>query len=230
MPEQSNEKILKLLQEKVLLKREVFEKTKVVFGELKKILSQLANDLKSSVKNDGKDIQSEYKDTGEYEAEFTLADETLVFVMHTNIFTFDTSHDIWKNKYVQQDTKRAYCGKIFIYNFLSDSFRYNRTNDVGYLIARIFINREGHYFVEGKKQVGYLYSDFPTTVLNTNNMYNIIESAILYSLDFDPFTPPFDLITEISVKEILEASLQSRISTGKRLGFQFNADDKKVID
>jgi hypothetical protein len=229
MTDHSNERILKLLHEKILLKQDVFEKTKSVFGELKKILSQISDELKTSVKEISKDIQTEYKITGDFEVEFTLADETLVFVMHTNIFTFDNTHEIWKNKYVQQDTSRAFCGKIFIYNFLSDSFRYNRTNDIGYLIARIFVNKEGHYFVEGKKQLGNLYSDFSTTVLDTENIQKIIEAAILYSLDFDPFTPPFELISQISVKEVIEASLQSRIATGKRLGFQFEADGKQII-
>lgn len=220
MPEYSNEKILKLLQEKVLLKEEVSIKTKAVFDELKKNLSAIAIDLKSSVKNIKKDIIANYKDTSDYEAEFTLADETLLFVMHTNIFTFDNSNEIWRSKYIQEDTKRAFCGKIFIYNFLSDSFRYNRINDVGYLIARIFINKENHYFVEGGKQLGNLYNDFSANELDKENLQKIIESAILYALDFDPFTPPFEGISEISVREVLEANLQSRIATGKRLGFQ----------
>jgi hypothetical protein len=218
---ESNTKILNVLQEKVLLKQEVFEKTQAVFEELKKILSQISTDLKKSVQEINPQIITEYKDLGKYEVEFTLADETLIFAMHSNVFTFDKHHPIWNNKYVQKDTKRSYCGKIFIYNFLSDSFRYNRTNDVGYLIGRIFVNREGHFFVEGRKQLGYLYHDFPTTILDSPNIEKIIQSAILYCLDFDPFTPPFDRIEEISVKEVLESSLQSRIATGKRLGFEF---------
>ncbi len=227
MSDNSNEKILKLLQEKVLLKQEVFVNTKAVFDELKKKLSIIANDLKISVKKLSKEIITNYKDTAEYEAEFILADETLLFVMHRNIFTFDNSHEILRTKYVQQDSSRAYCGKIFIYNFLSDSFRYNRANDVGYLIARIFINKERHYFMEGKKQLGHLYNDFGTTVLDSENILKIIESSILYSLDFDPFTPSFENITEISVREVLETNLQSRIATGKRLGFQFEGENKE---
>lgn len=221
MTQQSNDKILNLLAEKVTLKHEVFLNTKQVFEELKKLLAVLSVDLKKSIKKISKEILTTYKDTSEYEAEFTLADETLLFVMHTNVFTFDTTHEIWKSKYVQKDTKRAYCGKIFIYNFLSDSFRYNRINDVGYLCARIFVNNEKHYFVEGVKKVERLYNDFETEVLDYANLKKIVDSVILYSLDFDPFTPPVERINEISVKEILEASLQTRIATGKRLGFQF---------
>ncbi len=226
MEDNSHNKILKLLEEKVLLKQEVFGSTKSVFDELKKSLNKIADDLKLSVKNISKELSIEFKDTGDYECQFILGDETLVFVMHTNIFTFDNSHEIWRQKYVQQDNRRSYCGKIFIYNFLYDSFHYNRINDVGYLIARIFINRERHFFVEGKKQIENLYNDFSTTILDSENILKIIESSILYSLDFDLFTPPFESIQNISVKDIMDSSLQSRIATGKRLGFAFENEGK----
>lgn len=227
MSEISNEIILRQLQEKVLLKQDVFNNTKAVFDALKKRLSTIADDLKSSVRKVNKDIIINYKETDTYEAEFTIADETLVFLMHTNIFTFDSSHAIWRTKYIHQDTQRSFCGKIFIYNFLSDSFRYNRINAVGYLIARIFINKEKHYFIEGKKQLGNLYNDFSTNVLDKENLQKIIEATLLYILDFDPFTPPFDSISEISVKDLLETNIQSRIATGKRLGFQFESEKRE---
>jgi hypothetical protein len=43
----------------------------------------------------------------------------------------------------------GYFGVVNVYNFLSDSFRYNRERDLGYLVARIFLNKEGHFFVQG---------------------------------------------------------------------------------
>ena len=223
MTEKGQDKILRLLHDKVLLKQEVYDKTKVIFNKLKEVLSKLAIDFKASVKDINKHILTEFKNTSEHEVEFVLADETLVFVMHTNIFTFDSTHPIWRDKYVQEDSRRSFCGKIFIYNFLTDSFRYNRVNDLGYLIARVFVNREGHYFVEGKKQMGYLYNDFSTTVLDDESLSKLIETAIIYCLDFDPFTPPIEQVNEISVREVIDANVQSRIATGKRLGFQFES-------
>lgn len=229
MSEDSKDKILKVLAEKILLKQEVFEKTRMVFTDIKKCLANLVNDLKTSVKDMSKDEQVSFHDTREFEAQFTISDETLLFVMHTNIFTFDNHHEIWRNKYVQQDPKRAHCGKIYIYNFLSDSFKYNRSNDLGYLLARIFVNREGHFFVEGKKQLSYGFAEFATNVFDSAQMKEVIQSTILYSLDFDPFTQPFERIAEISIKEVQEAGLQNRIATGKRLGFEFESEGKKII-
>ncbi len=228
MDEAANQAILKQLEEKVLLKAEVFNKTKSVFDNLKKMLKLMSAELKQKVKNFSKENLIDYIETSDHEIHFTLADETLVFVMHSNIFTFDHTHEIWKNSYVEKEPNNSYCGKIFIYNFLTDSFRFNRTNDVGYVIARIFINKDGHYFVEGKKQLGYLYNDFATEVLNEENLSKILNNAIKYSLEFDSFTPPFESLNEISVGAVIEAGVQARISTGKRLGFEFTNENKLI--
>ena len=224
MAEGKYDKIVELLKKKVTLKQEVYSKTRDVFEELRTMLMEISSDLTNRVKNFGGDLTVTFKDASEFEVEFTLADETLLFVMHTNIFTFDSTHEVWKSQYVQQNKDNVYCGKIFIYNFLSDSFKYNRTNDVGYLVGRIFINKDKHFFVEGKKQLSYLYNDFSTSVIDSECLMKIIESAILYSLDFDPFTPPFEQQGQISVGEVINANLQSRITTGKRLGFKFQSD------
>ena len=216
--------IIELLKLKVALKQEVFLKTKEVFEELRSMLFEIDQDLSLRIKKIDNTLEVSFKDISEYEIQFTLADETLLFVMHTNIFTFDTSHEVWKSPYVQKNKENAFCGKIFIYNFLSDSFKYNRTNDVGYLIGRIFVNKDKHFFVEGEKQLSYLYNDFSTSELDSDNLMKIIESSILFSLDFDPFTPPIEQQKQISVGEVISSNLQSRIATGKRLGFRFLTD------
>ncbi len=123
MSEEANTKILKLLEEKILLKKEVFEKTQTAFKEIKESLSELVTDLKTDLKEISKEESISFRDTGDYEAQFDLSDETLFFVMHTNIFTFRNNHQIWRNKYFQQDSKRAYCGKILFKISRARSFK-----------------------------------------------------------------------------------------------------------
>ncbi|HNQ61604.1 MAG TPA: hypothetical protein PKJ62_04370 [Bacteroidia bacterium] len=220
----SKDKILNLLREKVALKQEVSDVTHEVFAELKIILKQLFSDLEKEVLRLKKNIPMSYQERGDFEVVLTIADDTLVFLMHTNVFTFEKDHGIWKNSYIEEKPLCVFCGKIYIYNFLSDSFKYNRTNDVGYLIARLFVNRERHFFVEGKRQLGFLFNDFQHDILNEDRIRDVLEAAVLYSLDFDPFTPPYDQMTPISVQSVLETSLLTKIATGKRLGFRFQAD------
>jgi hypothetical protein len=101
-------------------------------------------------------------------------------------------------------------------------------NDLGYVIGRIFINKENHYFVEGKRQLGFLYNDFVHAVIDPEKISNVLESTILYCLSFDLFTPPFDAVKEVSVQDMQEASESMQIKTGKRLGFRFQADNDSI--
>src|SRR5436190_22880765 len=110
---------------------------------------------------------------------------------------------MWKTSYVRDNPARSFCGMIYVYNFLADSLKYNRASDVGYMIARVFTNNELHYFVEGKRQLGFLYNDFANKVIDKKGLRDVVESAIIYALDFDLFTPPFDEMQEVSVSQIM---------------------------
>ncbi len=219
------EKIFKLLKEKASLKQDIFGNTVKTFAEFKNILKSLATELSKEVTAKDKRVLIEFKDKDPHQCELRVAGDLLIFYMHTNVFEFDKSHPIWKSSYVKEDESRSYCGMIMVYNFLSDSFKYNRTADVGYLVGRIFINKDLHFYVDGKKQLGFLHNDFVSSNIGTAEITSIIESAILYCLEFDLFTPPFDTLKEVTVNEILEASNAMQIKTGKRLGFRFQAED-----
>ena len=146
-------------------------------------------------------------------------------MMHTNVFEIPRDHFVNKSSYVKEDKDRAYCGIINIYNFLSDSFKYNRADDLGYLIARLFVNKEKYFFVEGKRQLGFVYSNFGKKAIDKSSLLNIIQTAILYAMEFDLLVPPYDHAKIASVAQMNKKIQSSIIQTGKRLGFQFNSDD-----
>ena len=147
------EKILATIIKKSALKQHTFDNTFAAFNELKDVLFEIASEMDDEL--DGKldkRVRIEYRDRGKFEAQLQIASDLLIFRMHTDIFEFDSNHIIWQNDYVRQSHDNSYCGVIDIYNFLSDSFKFNRNADEGYLIGRIFINREKCFFVEGKRQ------------------------------------------------------------------------------
>ena len=226
--ENAKKLIIDTLKTKACLKQDVFKKTIEVFKGFKFEAEKLTAELKKEMDNVDKDIVIELVDKGDYEFHIKFGGDILVFYMHTNIFDFEKSHSIWKTSYVKEDELRAYCGMINIYNFLADSFKYNRLNDLGYLVGRLFLNKELHYFVEGKRQLGFLYNDFVNEIINNNKIRNIIESSILYSMDFDLLTPPYDTMKVVSVNEVNEVTNAMSIKTGKRLGFKFNADNDQI--
>jgi len=141
--------------------------------------------------------------------------------MHSNVFEFDNRHPVNKIPYVLDDPLRSYCGMIMIYNFLADSFRYNRMNDLGYLVARIFINKDKHFFVEGKRQSGELVKDFAVDTISPGILREIVETAIEYSISFDLLVP----LKIATVDQMQEKISHSKIATGKRIGFTFRTDD-----
>ncbi|MES2591079.1 MAG: hypothetical protein V4608_04255 [Bacteroidota bacterium] len=224
----SHDLIIKTLKEKSVMKQDVYDKTFQAFKSMKATAKQMVADFKSEIAAVDKRIVLEYRDKGEFEFELRVAGDLLIFAMHTNVFEFDKAHQVWKSSYVKEDHARSFCGIINIYNFLNDSFTYNRINDLGYVIGRVFVNKENHYFIEGKRQLGFLYNDFVHAVMDEAAIKAILESTILYCLNFDLFTPPFDTIKEVSVSDMQAASENMQIKTGKRLGFRFQVDSDEI--
>jgi len=145
--------------------------------------------------------------------------------MHSNVFEFDRDHSIWETTYAKKNKMGTYCGIINIYNFLADSIKYNRDADLGYLVGRIFINKDKYYFVEGKRQMASIYKDFGNSIIDENALKTIIESSLQYILEFDLLVPPYDNVKIISVEMVQEKNNSALQQTGKRLGFKFNSDD-----
>jgi len=221
---EKTQKIIELLNEKSKIKFQVYENTLEVFRQFKQIAKNIYLDLKTDVPAIHKQMSSSFRDKGDFEAEFKIASDLLVMTMHTNIFKFSRDHAISKTSYVTEDPSRGFCGIIYLYNYLADSFKYQRLNDVGYLVGRVFVNKENHFFVEGKRELGFLFNNFMGEPLDTTKIRQILESALLYSIDFDLLTPTFDQMKEVSVLEMMSHSKSLSIKTGKRLGFRFEAD------
>ncbi len=220
--------IIGTLKEKSLLKQKVFDNTLESFSVVKDVLKSLSKEINSSLGGIDSRIRLEYTDRSNFDAQLKVAGDILLFSMHSNIFQFDREHPAWKTAYIQKNKYNAYSGIINIYNFLNDSFKYSRLDDLGYLIARIFINHEKQYFVEGKRQMGMLFTNYGNEEISKQSLQMIISTAIQYALEFDLLVPPYDAVKIATVGQA-EAKIQhSRVITGKRLGFQFNSDDVLV--
>jgi hypothetical protein len=227
MTEQNDKKleIVSTLKDKSLLKQKVYDNTFESFCTVKDILKSISKDINSSLGSLDSRIRLEYTDRSNFDAQIKVAGDIILFSMHSNIFQFDREHPAWKTAYIQKNKYNAYSGIINIYNFLADSFRYSRLDDLGYLIARIFINHEKQYFVEGKRQMGMLFTNYGNEEIGRDSLQLIISTAIQYSMEFDLLVPPYDTVKIATVGQA-EAKIQhSRVITGKRLGFQFNSDD-----
>ena len=208
-------KIVKLLTEKSVMKQDVFKNTIATFDLLKECISEVSNTL----------ISIEVTATSKQSTQLKVAGDMLEFFMHSNVFDFEKTHPMFKTSYVKQNEYNSYCGIINVYNFLADSIKYNRLEDLGYLVCRIFINRENHFFIEAKGPIGIKYSMFSFEPITKEQLTEVINELIIFAISFDLFTPPIDTVKEVTVSEIQEKVSSVNLRTGKRLGYSSSVGD-----
>lgn len=225
--EESRKVIRDILVQKAGLKQDIFQDTKNHFERFKKHLLEEIGALRASIEDSRIRLHVEYK--GEFQIQVYIGSDVLVFQMHTNVFKLPDDHNSWQTDYMKEDKTRGYFGIINIYNFLAESYLKNRSNDLGYLIGRIFINKDEHFMVEGKGQLGFLFQDLTNSILTDPILINIIYVSFSYALDFDLLTPPYEIVSKVTVFQMQEIEANNQLSTGKRLGFKFEAEDKDIF-
>jgi len=224
----SRKKIIELLATKSVNKYTVYDNTLETFKRIKIILREFAEEMQETLHTSETKIPIEFTERNKYEVELKVAGDLLVFTMHSNIFQFPKAHAVMQSGYIKEDNLRSYCGTISIYNFLADSFKYNRINDIGYLVGRIFINKDSHFIVEGKKQLGFMFNNFANQENNDDSLIKVVESALQYAIEFDLLIPPYEQVKFVSVQEMNQITSSVSLKTGKRLGFRYKAGEINI--
>lgn len=217
------------IEKKANTKQDIYMNTLEAFNLLKKETEYIVEDLRKNMANRKRVIPLIFNDRGDFEFELQFAGDVLIFYMHTNVFDLGRHHETSRTHYVRSDSDRRFCGIIHIYNFLSDSFKYNRYNDSGILIGRVFVNKDKHFFIEGKREMNQAAISFSNDKVSAAKMRNILLQSILCTVNFDLPSPSFENIQEVNVYDFENAVGLSRIKTSKRLGFKFQAEEKKIL-
>ena len=224
MATRKNKELFDILVKKGTLKQQVYNATLSSFNLLREVVEDMHASYHHDYMKHKALVPFDLPNSSEFEFKLKFAGDVLIFCMHTNVFEFPRDHEVMKTAYIKKDKERSYCGIIHIFNFLSDSIKYNRGNDIGYLIGRIFINKDMFYFIEGKKEIGMLYPNFGKENFDKEVAEKIVESAMLYTINFDLLTPHYDSQVQVSLKEMQSLMDSLTLKTGKRLGFKFQAD------
>ena len=85
----------------------------------------------------------------------------------------------------------------------------------------MFINKEKHFFVEGKGKMSFLYNDFSNAVIDKEALKSITRSHS-FRHGFELLTPPFNDVQVVTLHQIKEMSQNMKLKTAKRLGFRFS--------
>lgn len=200
----------------------VIDNTFTVLGGIKESLHELSAELDELLEDRLDDrIKIEYRDRGRFEAQMHVGEDIVLFSMHSNVFQFGTDDAVWSNPTLAADRSKGYCGVINIYNFLADSFRYNRQDDEGYLIGRLFVNHDNNFSVDGR--LGEILSDmrFCDKVITREDIGLVVYAALNYSIKFDMWVPPYDKVKVVTVDQFNTKLENPKIVSGKRLGHDF---------
>ena len=211
--------ILRLIESKASVKQDVFAHTKDAFRQLKKSAIQVIEELDAA--NEDKRVVIKLSEINAFEFRIIIGGDILVFYMHTNVFQYPKSHYYWQGSYFKDDPARSYCGIIYVYNFLADSIQQNREKDLGFLIARILVNKENNFALEGKGRLNMLFSRISCQKFDEEKRYKVVESLICYSMEFELYIPPYRQNQTISVRQVQEFRKGIKLKTAKRLGFEF---------
>ena len=223
---QKEKSVAEILRDQSLLKQDVYDVAREVFGQFKELLEERIVEFRKEIPDER--VRLKFEDKGAFEAYAFVGSDVLVFNMHTNVFRFPDESAAWKTSYVQKDQSRAYCGVINVYNFLADSFLQGRMHDPGYLLARIFVNKEKHFVIEGVGKLGFLYRDFVNGEINDEVKKEVLNTVVQHAAEFDLLMPPYDLVSQVNVMQIQAVSSALQMKTGKRLGFRFKAEGSEI--
>lgn len=224
--EENRNFLVQLLNEKASLKQDIADDCEHVFQELKTIIKSEIEALKEKVSDDR--VRLYVDDRGKFEIYAFVGSDLLVFNLHPNVFRLPDNNPLWGTSYFKQEDTRGYFGSIYVYNFLAESYLKRRTEDRGYLLARILINKDRHFMTEGQGQFGHLFRDLEHQEMSSEVLKAIVQMLFANAIQFDLLVPPYELMEQVSIAQIQYMGETLKLQTAKRLGFKMQADDMDI--
>jgi hypothetical protein len=207
------------LEQKSITKQAIYRNTKEAFDRMKEISQDLVLELTNRITSQDANVVIEYRLISDLEFQIKFSGDLLVFVMHSNIVTFPDDYEIMRTDYIEEDFRRRFFGHIMAYNFMADTIKYNRLDDLGYLVGRMLVNIEKHFCIEGVKQLDLPYDQIARNVIKDDTLRLIVESAMIAAVNNDLMGQDVSDIERITYKQKLE---NSQLSRPRKLGFMIN--------
>jgi len=207
------------LKQKSTAKQAIFRNTQAAFDCLRLVSQELVVELTRRLTPLDSSVLIEYRSINDMEYHIRFSGDLLVFVMHSNVVTFPDDYGPMPSSYVAADFRRRFFGHIMAYNFMADSIKYQRLNDPGYLVGRLLVNIDNHYFLEGVQQLELPDNDMSDNAITPSAMRLFVESAMIAAVNNDLIAPLLPEIQKISVKQKLE---NQQVSRGSKVGFSFS--------
>jgi hypothetical protein len=215
--------IKNLLESKSIAKQATYRHVVEAFSVFSNEAKRVVDELIKRAQPEDKDVTVEFNVVSEHEFDVKLAGDMLIFVMHTNVVTFEDTHPIMKEEYIKQNDVNRYFGQIMIYNFMADSLKFNRTNDPGYLLARLMINHENKFFIEGERELSE-FNGISESPIMEEILRKIVKIVLRMAIENDLIAPPFTDVKSITLYQKRAHTLE--LGGGQKIGFRMSYENK----
>lgn len=213
-----------MLESKSTAKQTTFKHLKGAFSVLCQESKSVISELNAEANPADEDVTLHFKKISKHEFQLKLAGDVLIFVMHTNIVTFDDEHPVIKSAYVSRNEVNRYFGQINIYNFMYDSLRYNRGHDPGYLIGRLMINHENRFFMEGEPQFVRKFGEISDSSITHEDLELIVKLSLKIAIRNDLISPPYNKVRFVTLNQKNDHAAE--MGGGKKIGFRMSYEKR----
>ncbi|MDN5215740.1 hypothetical protein QQ020_26920 [Fulvivirgaceae bacterium BMA12] len=218
--EQALDQIFEKLKGKACVKQNTFRTIQEVFKDIETEAKDIIKQLNTRINKVDKSVEVKFIEKNKYEFHLKVGSDMLIFSLATNVVTFNNEYVVMQSDYIKEKDERKYFGQIMVYNFLSDTIKYNRLDDPGYLIARLIVNDEKHFFVEGAQQLNFLFTDIVNNVISQAWLRLLIEKCILTAVDMDLIGSSYHEIQNTNLLKKMKN--EKPMGNGQKVGFQMD--------
>src|SRR5688500_16549495 len=183
----------------------------------------VVEELNRRAKPTDKDVTVEFNYVSDQEFDVKLAGDMLIFVMNTNVVTLEESHPIMKEEYIRENEVNRYFGQIMVYNFMAESLKHHRNNDPGYLLARLMVNHENRFFIEGEKELEE-YNNISQQPVSDEDLKQVIKIVLKMAIENDLVAPSFTEVKSITLSQKRDHTLE--LGGAQKIGFRMSYEHK----
>lgn len=212
-----------LLESKSTAKQTAYKHICRAFSILEEDSKRVVDELKRRAQPSDKDVTVDFNIINAQEFNVKLAGDMLIFVLGTNIVTLEESHPVMKEEYIRDNEVNRYFGQIMVYNFMAESLRYNRTNDPGYLLARMMINHENRYFIEGERELES-YNRISEGPITDGVLEKVVKIVLKMAIENDLVAPSFTEVKAITLNQKRDHNLE--LGGAQKIGFKMSYEQK----
>ena len=106
---------------------------------------------------------------------------------------------------------------------MAESLKHNRNNDPGYLLARLMVNHENRFFIEGEKELE-TYNKISQKPLSEEDLKNVVKIVLKMAIVNDLVAPPFTEVKSITLNQKKDPSIE--MGGAHKIGFRMSYEHK----